>query len=1535
MKKHLTVLASALALASAELKADFPNQASSSPGKLISKSHPELGRLSTIDVLGDYIIAIPEQPSAPEGSDFIVRAIDISDPKNPRTVATFGTTKHPMLAHGTYKRGNQLYLGGWPTDAVTLENDGSLTHERWEGWDVKEFGKTGGQYPWAVKNWWSYNPVSGNAYIKKHNKTLAEWDHLGLTGVVGFPTVVGNVLLYGSDQSMSGAAAYDISDPTNPVLLDVLKLPEQHPTLSVTKWKNGSTEQTPLPYGLGGYWHEIHSHYMVFARRHENPGIQVVDFSDPTNLKLHCDVFFKDPKHGLTNKRGTHDPMYLNFQDEYVFAEKLKVNIETCEVEQYFDELEAGIETNQYSRPIGNLLLTGGGNNYLIEGSGGKPGGLGIWAHQSQKDTRPPYVAYHIPKANQTNYPVGAPITLMIPETLHSTTITAGETLKLTKVGGGEVAIDYVLTHAGLLTVSPLQDLEANSTYEMELAGIEDAVHNKMERYTFRFATGSSVNDDDKGGDTGGGSGGGGSGGGGGNDNGSDPVVVETNTAPVINNVNVGPSSTAVIGDSVTVSVNASDADGDALQYRFRKQDGEEYSAWTSSSSASFNYSNVGSYSINVQVKDGNGAQVTSVAHVAVVQDMVLGEASLVSGPMALSLNGDFIWVANPDNDTISKISTSTHQLLAEIPVGKKPTSIAMDKHNRAWITLKDEDAIAVVDQHGGRYDTHQLDYGSAPVSVVFNREGTLAFVALANSGEVIKINRWTKEITGRVAGITDPKAMALTHDESRLLVTRFTSGQHWGEVYELNTTAMTHTNTIRLEESLVPDDLDNGRGVPNYLASIIVDGSDQYAYVVGKKDNTARGLLNGNGDLDDDNSVRTFIGKIDLASGTEVRAERLDFDNADSPSGLAISDNGQYVFAALQGNNQIAVLSRDTTNGKLLGTVSKLATGLAPQGLLFDAASQQLFVKNFTDRSVSTVDLAQFLTGSLANPAIVETVTVGNEKLSAQELQGKQIFYNAAHGLDEEGQVTGRTSAEGYLSCATCHFEGGQDNRVYDFTGRGEGLRNNISLVGRMGTRYGNVHWSGNFDEIQDFENDMRHNFLGRGLMSNSSFAATEDPLGSPKAGQSAELDALAAYVESLGKATLDRSPFRDSQGQMSSAAKAGEQVFSDLGCSSCHAGKGFTDGELHNVGTLREYSGKRLHASLPGISTPSLLGVFKTAPYLHDGSAATLEDVFKLIGGRVFQAEDANLSGGASVVTPAADFSHYRKGVGVQLTAGSKLALTARSNPHTGIVRVRYSTAAANATLQLKVNGTSYSTKLATLPTVDGLQTAFEEAIFTAQLGSGFNNIEVSFTSANGNDKVYVDDLTVSRPWEQKLSLAHTKVQTASATQRSNLMAYLKQLDQASAPEDDEAVKVGSAPVSPVVDDAPKVDVCGRPSFSFGADKGAYVWKDCEQAKWFMYVSPGGTSIDYSGSISSSTGFTATNKISFERHDTFNASAQLIEFRMRAWGSSADGIAVSVADTADACFNIDTSNAKVYLGPQAVEMSQGFDLNSLQGCD
>jgi hypothetical protein len=160
-------------------------------------------------------------------------------------------------------------------------------------------------------------------------------------------------------------------------------------------------------------------------------------------------------------------------------------------------------------------------------------------------------------------------------------------------------------------------------------------------------------------------------------------------------------------------------------------------------------------------------------------------------------------------------------------------------------------------------------------------------------------------------------------------------------------------------------------------------------------------------------------------------------------------------------------------------------------------------------------------------------------------------------------------------------------------------------------------VHWTANFDEVQDFEHDIRGAFGGAGLMSDDDFAAANTPLGAPKAGRSADLDALAAYVTSFSG--YPASPWRNDDGLLSDAARRGRVVFVASGCTSCHGGATFQDNTRHDTGSLLATSGLGLGQPLAGVGldTPTLLGLWHTGPWLHDGRAPTVPDALREHGG------------------------------------------------------------------------------------------------------------------------------------------------------------------------------------------------------------------------------------------------------------------------------------------------------------------------------
>src|SRR5690606_7261242 len=223
-----------------------------------------------------------------------------------------------------------------------------------------------------------------------------------------------------------------------------------------------------------------------------------------------------------------------------------------------------------------------------------------------------------------------------------------------------------------------------------------------------------------------------------------------------------------------------------------------------------------------------------------------------------------------------------------------------------------------------------------------------------------------------------------------------------------------------------------------------------------------------------------------------ELASGRVDLDDSGLAAAVLVHPTGASAFVALETSREVAVLNA------ILGTaLLRVVLGRAPQALPVTPAGSRLFVKNFMDRSVSVVDLTPLVQYGQFDAEVVATLeAVDGDKLSAEVLLGKQLFYDAADP---------RLARDGYLSCATCHSEGGHDGRVWDLSGLGEGLRNTISLLG-MKARTGLLHWSANFDEVQDFEGQIRSLASGTGLLSNSSFeqGTVSEPLGDPKAGLS-----------------------------------------------------------------------------------------------------------------------------------------------------------------------------------------------------------------------------------------------------------------------------------------------------------------------------------------------------------------------------------------------------------------------------------------------
>ncbi len=572
------------------------------------------------------------------------------------------------------------------------------------------------------------------------------------------------------------------------------------------------------------------------------------------------------------------------------------------------------------------------------------------------------------------------------------------------------------------------------------------------------------------------------------------------------------------------------------------------------------------------------------------------------STPIVVDESTRRVWVVNPDNDSVAAINADTLLLELEVPVDAHPASIALDAAGQLWVTCRDDDSVWVLDADTGAVvQVLQLAQGSAPVSIVFEPNGATGYIANEGSGTIQKFDAPSLTIVDTLDIGPTPRALAVTGDGTRLLVTRFISADQGATVWSVDLGDFIAGPTIDLPVDTDSEDGSLGaRGLPNYLVGIAINPWIGEAWITAKKDNILRGGYRDGNPLTFETTVRALVGSLDLARNEEELNRRLDIDNVSQPSAIAFSEAGDRVFVTIQGNNLLIVLDLQGNE------ITRASTGLAPQGIVIDPVSSRVFTKDLMSRSVTVFDAFGLLAqGASDLPRVTQIQTVSQEGLSPDVLRGKQIFYDAADP---------RMNRDGYLSCATCHLDGGHDGRVWDFTGRGEGLRNTISLKGQGGDAGAPLHWSGNFDEVQDFENDIRNTFGGAGFMNDADYfsGTISDPLGDSKAGLSEDLDALAAYVTSL--VGTSRSPHRQPDGAMTLDAEAGAAIFTTLGCDVCHNGPRFSDspsGLRHDVGTIKPSSGDRIGGPFDGVDTPMLPGLWHTGPYLHDGSALTLHDV------------------------------------------------------------------------------------------------------------------------------------------------------------------------------------------------------------------------------------------------------------------------------------------------------------------------------------
>lgn len=600
------------------------------------------------------------------------------------------------------------------------------------------------------------------------------------------------------------------------------------------------------------------------------------------------------------------------------------------------------------------------------------------------------------------------------------------------------------------------------------------------------------------------------------------------------------------------------------------------------------------------------------------------------SQSLQLDAQARVLAVVNPDADSLSIIDPKGRVLLREIMLGERPTQrdgryepllgprgVDLSPDGKlAYVACQWSGQLLTVDVETGEIK-QTLAIGAEPVSVLVHPSGAALYVAIYQSSEVMRLPL--------TAGLPDsaqalrqrtterPWGLALDGDGGQLYVTRFLLAPGLD---------ILDAETLQLRSAAALAD------VPPRGNRLLAHGVPRGVYTAAVRPGAA---------------AQVWLPHLLLA--TDVAQPDLDFESTVFPAVSVRGGDG----------SPVAVLSVDSRVPGIDGALADVVSG--PRAVAFTPDGGLALVVDLSSEDVLLIDAEQRVEVDLLRPLpghLPEGIVITPDGLTAfvdERATGDVAVLAIAE--DWRTRPSGRVRVDGapisrlaaadpmppdlrlgqrlfysansaefpmtrnfWVSCASCHLEGRSDAVTWLFA---SGPRDTPSNAG--GTKgSGFLLRTAARNEVSQYDETIR---IEQGGNIDRSRAADKKLL-----------DALTAYVD--GAIPLPRSPEVDPRTHAPSpAAERGRAVFTQLGCPQCHDGPRLTDSGrgnptldlsgtagpvlLHDVGTCVStpfpdratlaYDGSPRTAC--AFDTPGLLGVADSAPYLHDGRAATLGEV------------------------------------------------------------------------------------------------------------------------------------------------------------------------------------------------------------------------------------------------------------------------------------------------------------------------------------
>jgi YVTN family beta-propeller protein len=563
------------------------------------------------------------------------------------------------------------------------------------------------------------------------------------------------------------------------------------------------------------------------------------------------------------------------------------------------------------------------------------------------------------------------------------------------------------------------------------------------------------------------------------------------------------------------------------------------------------------------------------------------------SSAIAITAAGSTLLAVNPDSNSLTLMDTVSQSVITELAVGVDPRAVAVSPDDaQAYVADQGSDSVSVIDL--ATHDVTQIAVGDRPVGVAFSPNGRFVAVAELGDDQVRFLDASDLRTLSIVPVADRPHGLAFTPDGQRLLVTHLLSGAV--TVLQVQpfitylpmvsgasrisgyrvSTGSTGSPVSNLQSSIAISTWPNVAPAP----AVVVNAAGTRAYL-------PQTMANGLGlNTQFDTTVFPKVSVLNLEASSHQTSEHVPLPERDQPVGLpwdvALARDDTELWVVNAGSNDVSVL--DISEPTRPSRVAHITVGDNPRGIVFSPDGGTAYVNNVLAGTVSVIDANTY--------AVTGAITVTDIPLPPALLHGKRLFHSS--GRPDLAQAA-------WISCNTCHVEGEHDGRTWLLQFIGEAppgsvvTRNTTSLLGMIETYP--LRWSAEWNESADSEFSVRFEQFGTGLISGQ----MHPTLGAPNQGRSYDLDCLAAFIDSL--AVPKRAHV------LTPAEQRGKVIFEspETDCASCHPAPLYTDLQVHDVGTANgdgEWFG-------PLIDTPTLRFLYDSAPYLHDGSAATLQEV------------------------------------------------------------------------------------------------------------------------------------------------------------------------------------------------------------------------------------------------------------------------------------------------------------------------------------